>query len=84
MTLEDKINKFLKSRGSSTIDTWVWNGNPDSDWEPFINNRSDRNTHRTQQHVDREIMRASEVECATSPSQCIRECKKWLLAHPEW
>ena len=77
MTLEERINKLLKSRGLIPIEIFEWNeerGVPRSreknNWTESLSSISE--------DIDKLIKEASVVEAMTSPSKYVRECWRYF------
>jgi hypothetical protein len=67
--LEQEINKLIEQYGHWSIEHWEWN----SVNVPF--------THTTGYRIaNKLILESSLAECLTSPSEYIRECKKFFEA----
>jgi len=83
MTLEQKINKILgidEYIGNVPVELWLWTSPSPSNYvpKPHSTNPYGSTIHK---EIDGLIRKASPVECATSPSQYIRECRKWYDKH---
>ena len=75
MTLEEEINRTFDY--SVSIEDWKWKGEPHSLYwtiNPLIEEAL---------RVERLIQEASLVLCLTSPSQYIREYRKWFERNKE-
>ena len=94
--LETKINKlvdtgaleyFARHNGwlytnwtepNTNCQSWEWKGTPLSQDPLYRDNLIDRVTY---EEVDWLIRSAPLTECQTSPSEYIRECRKWFDQH---
>ena len=85
MTLEERIGLLIESLGKvwwSSIDLWQWKGAP-LEYMEYVTYKEGTNTKVTNTKVDilhpinQLIYFASVEECLTSPSEYIRECKKY-------
>ena len=76
-TLEQRIDYVIDSMNEETYNSWIpiveWNGNRNFNSEAKYSNL-------TLKRIDELIQNATLAECLTSPSEYIREYRKWYEA----
>lgn len=79
----DMILDWPDDWGTIDILQWTWLSQPRSVEILDYTNRLSLVTIEYCLRIDSLIQTSSSLECLTSTSEYIRECKKWMLQHPD-